>query len=236
VWSIVITSMIREIGAMSPGGEASHLSVDAERAAEPRLRRHLVLASQSPRRRELLLEHGLEHEAVHPGIDDATLEPTVGVPAEQWVSALAYLKAMAGASACDGDSLVLGADTTCVKVSVDGTEVLGTPRDVKDAERILRRLSDGTHRVVTGVAIVDAATGVREMFTDSATVRVGRLSEEQIEVYLRSGDWKGKAGAYNLRERIAAGWPIEFDGDPGTIMGLPMRLLAPRLRRRLEPL
>jgi predicted house-cleaning NTP pyrophosphatase (Maf/HAM1 superfamily) len=60
-------------------------------------------------------------------------------------------------------------------------------------------------------------------------VRVGHIPDLEIEWYLASGQWRGKAGAYNLSERLTAGWPIEYDGDPGTIMGLPMRKLTGRL-------
>jgi septum formation protein len=69
------------------------------------------------------------------------------------------------------------------------------------------------------------------MFTDRATVRLGRIAPPEIDGYVASGQWRGKAGAYNLAERLEAGWPITYEGDPGTIMGLPMRRLAPLLRR-----
>jgi septum formation protein len=154
--------------------------------------------------------------------------------------ALAYLKAAAAHKSTDtrrlapGELVVLGADTVVVKRSGDETEFIGQPRDAADAERILRRLANGEHEVVTGVALVDAATGRRDLFCDRATVRVGAISEDTLAAYLASGEWAGKAGAYNLAERIEAGWPIEFDGDPATIMGLPMRMLPDRLRRFAE--
>lgn len=191
----------------------------------------LFLASQSPRRRQLLAEHGFEHEAGHPGLDDGELEPGRVAP-EAWVASLAYLKAAAGVESLGGRALargglVLGADTTVVK---DG-EIIGQPKDAADAERIVRLLQDGEHEVLTGVALIDPATGERDVFVDRAAVRVGRLSEAQIVAYIASGAWRGKAGAYNLRERLEAGWPIEYDGDPTSIMGLPMRALRGRLER-----
>lgn len=191
----------------------------------------LFLASRSPRRRQLLAEHGLEHEAAHPGLDDGELEPGRVSPAA-WVASLAYLKAAAGAEALGArvvarGGLVLGADTTVVK---DG-QIIGQPKGVADAERILRLLSDGEHEVLTGVALLDPATRCRDVFVDRARVRVGRLSEAQLAAYLASGQWRGKAGAYNLRERLEAGWPIEHEGDPTSIMGLPMRALRARLER-----
>lgn len=183
----------------------------------------LRLASRSPRRRELLSEHGIEHDAAHPGLEDSELKPGRVSPG-QWVAALAYLKAAAGSpdAARDGRDLVLGADTAIVK---DNT-LIGTPRDHDEAAAILRTLSGGTHDVVTGVSILEHTTGRRVLFYDTARVRLGRLSDQQIREYVASEGWKGKAGGYNLKERLDAGWPIDFEGDPATIMGLPMRKLA----------
>ena len=67
------------------------------------------------------------------------------------------------------------------------------------------------------------------LFEDSTLLRMGTPSDEDIEAYLASGSWEGKAGGYNLSERIEAGWPIEFEGDPTTVMGLPMQRLVPLL-------
>lgn len=188
------------------------------------------LASRSPRRRQLLDEHGIDHDAQHPGLEDSELKPG-SVPAHQWVAALAYLKAAAGAEQVRQTSAVvsavLGADTAIVK---DG-RLIGTPRDAEDARTILRTLSGGQHEVVTGVSIVCASSGKRMVFVDRAVVKLGALTEAIIDEYVLSGHWEGKAGGYNLRERIEAGWPIQFEGDPGTIMGLPMKGLRDRLDR-----
>lgn len=195
------------------------------RARYPRV----LLASRSPRRRSLLNEAGIEHEARHPGFDDSALVPT-GVSAAEWVTALAHLKAAAGAELARGGNmprLVLGADTTCVQ----GTTFLGTPASAEEAERMLRAFVGAAHDVVTGVAVIDTVTGRRWLFSDSAVVRWGEVGDEQIRAYVASGEWHGKAGAYNLRERLDAGWKIEYDGDPTTIMGLPMRLLTRELPR-----
>jgi septum formation protein len=190
----------------------------------------LVLASRSPRRRLLLRQHGFEHEAVHPGIDDGALEPGAVSPRE-WVAASAYLKARAGAELLEGEEprTVLGADTVCVQ---DGA-VIGQPRDEADARRMLGVFENREHEVITGVALLDWRRGERRrhLLVDRARVRVGAIGRDRTEVYLASGEWRGKAGAYNLSERLEAGWPITFEGDPGTIMGLPMSALEPVLRR-----
>lgn len=186
------------------------------------------LASRSPRRRELLKAAGIEHDAAHPGLDDGELRPG-DVPPEQWVVALAYLKAASAYRRPGGtitSPIIVGADTVVVTSS---GQVMGQPADEDDARRMLRALRDASHDVFTGVAFIDTSTGAREMFVDRAQVHVGSITDEEIERYLATGLWKGKAGAYNLSERIEAGWPIRYEGDPATVMGLPMRRLVPRL-------
>ncbi|MCA9310902.1 MAG: Maf family protein, partial [Phycisphaerales bacterium] len=169
---------------------------------------------------------GVPHRAFSPGIDDGPLRPGCVKP-EQWVAALAYLKARAGMERLEtserATALVLGADTVVVK----GDTLVGQPRDAEDARAIIRRLRRGRHRVVTGVALL--RDGARTLFHDTATVEVGDIPDERIEAYLTSGTWKGKAGAYNLAERTADGWPLQCTGDPTTVMGLPMRRLLPEL-------
>jgi len=185
----------------------------------------VFLASRSPRRRELLHLHGIAHRAEHPGFDDAILEPGRCTP-RQWVTALAYLKASAGVAKAGHGPIVVGADTLCVK---DGV-MLGTPHTQEEAGSILRSLSGGSHDVLTGVALIDTTTGRRHVFVDQARVTIGVLNEAQIARYVASDQWQGKAGGYNLRERLDAGWPITFEGDEGTIMGLPVRMLSERMK------
>ena len=86
--------------------------------------------------------------------------------------------------------------------------------------------------MVTGVALLwvtPEGDRRREILVDLARVTVGAIGPERIRAYIRSGQWRGKAGAYNLGERIEAGWPISYVGDPTTVMGLPMRALIARL-------
>lgn len=194
--------------------------------AESTARERLVLASRSPRRRHLLDDAGIEAESIDPGIDDAELRPG-SVSPSVWVASLAFLKARSGLASrvWDGPVVVLGADTVCV---CDG-EVLGQPADAAEAERMLRRFEGRAHEVLTGVALVASTHALREVFVDRSVVRFGSLSDEQRSSYLASGGWRGKAGGYNIAERLADGWPIQFDGDETSIMGLPMEALGPRL-------
>ena len=180
----------------------------------------VVLASASPRRRSMFEQAGIRH-AVLPA-------PGQGEPGV-WVVALAYFKAASsvhqvvrdpGPSGMDRTvrTVVVGADTVCVH---DG-RVLGQPADEDEARSMIEAMSDAEHEVLTGIAIVDPLTGRRELFIDRSLVRVGKVSAQQIDDYIRSGQWHGKAGGYNITERIAAGWPIEFEGDETSIVGMPM--------------
>ncbi|MEM9083315.1 MAG: Maf family protein [Planctomycetota bacterium] len=190
----------------------------------------LILASRSPRRLELLREHGFEPEVLIAEVDDSDLIPGQTSPGE-WTSALAYLKARAITDTVLGPererSVVIAADTMCVK----GTELIGKPENREDAERIIRALMNGSHEVLTGVSIVSPSRS--ELFVDRAIVRVGSITPSQIDTYLNSELWHGKAGGYNLNERINGGWPITFEGDPTCVTGLPMRRVVPILRSML---
>lgn len=202
------------------------------------------LASRSPRRRELLTAAGLRHVAEHPGLEDSELVPGAVTPRE-WVAALAYLKASAGAAIASGAvterTWVLGADTACVS----GEAMIGTPHNVDEARAMMRTFRETEHEVVTGVALIELEPGVsptivparRSLFSTSALVRWGTVDDDEIERYLTSGQWQGKAGGYNLRERLEAGWPITFAGDPTGVMGLPMEALLRKLAvlRRVWP-
>ena len=151
---------------------------------------------------------------------------------------MAFLKASAGldrwrAHDAPDRRLVVGADTICVH----GGAIIGQPVDMEDARRILMSFDDDVHEVITGVAVVDSLTGAREIFVDQATVCWDGVGEARIESYLLEGRWRGKAGAYNLAERIEAGWPIRYKGCENTIMGLPVEQLRARLERMtlIEP-
>jgi septum formation protein len=174
-----------------------------------------------------LTSYGIRHRVIDVDVDDGELCPH-GRDPRSWVMALAYLKAAAGRAACGPDLepvVLLGADTVCVH---DG-EIIGQPRDEAHARRMIAEFSDREHLVLTGVALVDQSGLHRDVFMSLSRVQVGALSQREIEDYVRSGLWRGKAGGYNLRERIDAGWPVLYDGDPTGVMGLPMSIVVPRL-------
>lgn len=188
----------------------------------------VALASRSPRRRELLESHGLRHRVVDADLDDGDLSAGDASP-RAWVMSLAYLKAAAGLAAARGTLepgwVVLGADTVC---EADG-KIIGQPRDEGEARAIIRGFRGREHAVYTGVSLIDVDSLRRVISLDASRVSVGWIEDDAIEAYVSSGAWRGKAGGYNLAERLAAGWPITCSGDPDGIMGLPMGLLRAEL-------
>lgn len=140
----------------------------------------------------------------------------------------------------DFRGLVLAADTLCVGMrGGEAGKLVGKPRDRADARAMLRGFVGGEHAVVSGVALVrvggdggaiavsgrDAGALRYTLLADTAVVRFGDVDEDALESYLDTGDWRGKAGGYNLLDRQQAGWPITVTGDPATVVGLPMRKL-----------
>jgi septum formation protein len=177
----------------------------------------LTLASQSPRRRELLGLLGLALE-VRPAHTDERQRP--GEPPEDYVRRVAAEKA----AAVEG-ALVLGADTAVVL----GEEVLGKPRDEADARRMLRALSGSVHRVLTGVCVRRAAPPAAAEVLVATEVRFAPLTEAEIAWYVSTGEPLDKAGAYALQGAGGA-FVVEVRGSVSNVVGLPLRETAGLLR------
>ena len=173
----------------------------------------------------MLREAGIDHVIAPPSIDDAVLPERLGDPAG-FTMAMALFKA-SQVQPARVDGWVLAADT----MAHDGDELIGKPRDRAHARDMLSRWRGGAHDVWTGVALLQPSTGRRWIFADRARVTLGDLADAALDAYLDSGAWHGKAGAYNYADRVDAGWPLACDGDPCTVMGLPMQRLAPVLAR-----
>jgi len=95
---------------------------------------------------------------------------------------------------------------------------------------VLSELIGRSHEAITGVCLIDAADRRQRVFVETAQVRIGQLDPDALEGYIRSGEWRGKAGGYNLAE-VRGRWPIEVEGDPNTVIGLPVERLSRALRR-----
>ncbi len=175
----------------------------------------LILASGSPRRKELLTAVGWEFEAITAGIDESVRS---GEDPPAYVQRLAKSKAEAVAAKLQ-HGLVLGADTTVV---VDD-QILGQPEDDQDAKRMLQLLSGKWHEVLTGVAVLRVGGEARVDY-ETTCVCFAEMSEREIDWYISTGEARGKAGAYGIQG--AAGLFIkEIEGDYFNIVGLPIRLV-----------
>lgn len=180
----------------------------------------LVLASASPRRRELLALTGIPFIIDAPQVDEHC-----ALGARDAVAELSRRKAEAGARMHPG-KVILASDTL---VAVDDTP-LGKPRDEEDAFRMLRSLSGRWHHVYTGVCVVDAQGGVHSG-VDATAVRFGEMTDAEIRAYIATGEPMDKAGSYAI-QGLAAMFIVGLDGDYYNVMGLPVCTLATILRKR----
>ena len=182
----------------------------------------LILASASPRRRELLAQAGYHFTVRTADIPEVRLP---GEDAIRFTTRLAREKAETVAATLSpeqADACVLGADTVVV---IDG-EVMGKPRDAADAARMLRLLSGRTHQVVTGVCVV---RGRQQQFAAEVThVCFAALSDQEIAEYIATGEPMDKAGAYAIQGR-AARWIPRIQGCYFNVVGLPLALTSSML-------
>lgn len=182
----------------------------------------LILASTSPRRHELLTLLGLPFDVVAPPFVEQVVP---NIFAEQQAVEFAAGKAKSCFEQCP-DALVLGSDTL---ISL-GSEVLGKPADLADAEAMLRRLAGRAHKIFTAVALAGPGSETCEVQLATVLVTMKPLNEEALAAYLRTGDSLGKAGAYSIQGGGAA--LIErVEGDYTAAVGLPLRTVADMLRR-----
>ena len=186
----------------------------------------LILASTSPRRRELLGLLGLPFEVVASRYDESLLSPD-GLTPPEYVTRLAHGKASEVAARTEGGALVIGADTTVI---LDGA-TLNKPADAGDARRMLRLLSGRTHQVYTGLCLIPVQNGVAGVAqTDHAVTDVtfDALTEEIIAAYVAGGEPLDKAGAYGIQGKALSFIPA-IQGDYFNVVGLPLFLLGKML-------
>jgi len=190
----------------------------------------IYLASQSPRRRELLTQIGVAHELLLPTPEEDAESLEVVLPGDtpeayvQRVTALKLAAAQARLQRVGGENLpVLCADTTVAL----GSAILGKPEGAEDAKRMLKALAGTTHRVFTAVAV---AWGDKTAHACSESiVTFSAMSDDDIAAYVASGEPMGKAGAYGVQGRAAA-FIARIEGSYSGIMGLPLFETAQALR------
>jgi len=177
----------------------------------------LILASNSPRRRELLQNAGFEFDVRPSGIEEIRLPEE---PPEEFARRLAREKALDVALHSIPGSIVLGADTV---VAANG-EILEKPLDAADARRMLHALSGRTHRVITGVCLVRAPETVLACTHETTAVTFRELCDEEIEAYVASGEPFDKAGSYAI-QGLASRFVPRIEGCYFNVVGLPIPLV-----------
>ncbi len=171
-----------------------------------------ILASNSPRRKEILTQAGFQFAVLPSDVDESF---STDIPPQQVPVMLAERKAQALIESC-GNSLVLAADTVVILEN----EILNKPADKQDALRMLQKLSGKTHEVVTGIAL--ASPNGLVTASDSAWVRFRELADWEMEWYVRGGASLDKAGAYGVQDFIGMAGIEKLDGSFYTVMGLPI--------------
>ena len=180
-----------------------------------------ILASASPRRRELLTGLGLRFE-VRPA--QAEEHPAPGLSGAETAIRLSRAKCLEIAASADREDVIIAADT----VVVSEGEILGKPQDASDARRMLRALSGRSHWVYTGVTVSRGGALVSE--AEGTQVRFRPLTDPEIDAYIATGEPMDKAGAYGIQGRAAL-FVEGIDGDYFNVVGLPLCRLGQMLKQ-----
>lgn len=184
--------------------------------------RPIILASQSPRRSQLLMEAGFSFEVRSIDVDESYPE---AMPGEEVAEFLAIKKANAAASWILSDEIVLTADTTVIS----NHEVFGKPIDAEDAKRMLKALSGGKHLVITGVCLM--AKEMTISFSEASDVYFSKLEDAEIDYYIQQFRPYDKAGAYAIQEWIGLCKITKIVGTYSNIMGLPVNRVYEALQK-----
>ena len=183
----------------------------------------IILASNSPRRKELLAGLDVQFEVrVLKGIDESY---PATLPTAEIAEYIAQKKASAYRETIAADELVITADT----IVVLGDEVLGKPKDAADARRMLRELSGQTHQVITGVVLTTKER--QEHFSVVSNVTFKELTDDEIDYYVETYKPMDKAGAYGIQEWIGYVGVTRLEGSYFNVMGLPVQRIYEALRR-----
>jgi septum formation protein len=182
----------------------------------------LMLASGSPRRRSLLTEYGYDFEILVPS-EEAECGVCSGESPPELVARLAYQKAL-DVSTRTGPALIVACDT----VAECHGRVLGKPRDDQHAREMLKLLSGREHRVYSGLCVWKVPEQEPAVEVDRTTLKMDELSDEQIDDYLATGLWEGKAGAFGYQDGFP--WLHVVEGSETNVVGLPMELLERMLK------
>ena len=187
----------------------------------------LILASNSPRRIELLRNAGFGFEVIPCGVDEGL--PIPGEPPEVYARRVARAKALCVAATSPSGAIVLGADTI---VTINGL-ILGKPSGPFDATRMLRLLSGRTHEVITAICLVRAQDQIEALKHEATFVTFCELSEDEIRAYVASREPFDKAGAYAI-QGLASKFVTHISGCYFNVVGLPVSLVYEILKTVTE--
>lgn len=182
----------------------------------------IILASQSPRRRELMTAAGFDFDIVLPS-ETAECGICSRESTPELVARLAYQKAMDVAPRVDGAAIIVACDTVA---DIMG-RVLGKPEDRRHAEEMLRMLSGRKHAVYSGLCVLEIPGGEPRVEVAKSELEMATLSEEQIQSYLDSEGWVGKSGAFGYQDGHP--WLTLISGTADNVVGLPIDLLKSML-------
>ncbi len=184
--------------------------------------KRFILASQSPRRTEILKEAGVEHIVIPSEADENITE---NITPEKYVMELALLKGADVAKKAKIDDIVISADTVVV---FDG-EIMGKPKDYDDALEMLMKLSGNWHSVLTGYCVINGADGEASVRYEETKVKFRSFDEKEAQKYIRRGESMDKAGGYGIqgKGRLLV---EKIDGDYFNVVGLPICALGKMLK------
>ncbi len=182
--------------------------------------RAIILASNSPRRKEIFKNLGVDFQTIGSNIEEKVDEQLSPIEIAKHFS---YIKAKDVSTKLEGDYIVIGADTI-----VEYNKILGKPRNEQDAYNMLKLLSGKDHRVITGFAIIDCLTGQQFVDYESTKVYFKNLREEEIRSYIATGEYIGKAGAYAIQGKASL-FIKKIEGDYFNVVGLPVFKLGEAL-------
>lgn len=185
---------------------------------------NIILASASPRRKQLFRQAGYKFTVVQPNIDESAF-PANRITACEFAQKLALAKAKNVAQKYP-DCLVIGADTV---VDFQG-QIIGKPADAKEAEQITKKLFSAPHKVITGIAIVRINDSTEIVSSDTTAVYPKKMTDEQIAKHIKGGSWRDKAGAYAIKQ-TGDEFVERIEGSLTNVMGLPIELLQRLLQR-----
>lgn len=184
----------------------------------------IILASGSPRRKELLEMLNIPFEVMVSDVDETT---DIISPAEK-VKYLSLIKARAVADICENNSIIIGSDTVVSQLG----KIFGKPKDSADAKAMLKKLSGKKHSVFTGLTVIvkdEKGSLTETSLADCTEVDMLEMTDDEIDNYIASGEPGDKAGAYAIQGKGAA-FIEAINGDYYTVMGLPVRLLYKTLK------